>query len=256
MALGTTLSTLRTLLKAEIGNELSVVTAHDEDGGSYMQLFIMGQRDLADQFDWPHLKLRADVSVDAASQYPTLPNTMNFDRPVRAAVYHSSTWYRLRYGIDEAEYNIYDYAESQTSDPSQKWQRYGVTQFELWPVSSVSQTVRFVGQKKITDFSTGASIAELDDLLLVYYVAAQYLTRVKSPLAPVELAKVNARLSQLRRNAPARAGFAIVGGRPFARKHRYIVEGGEEEGVTPETTPFFGSDSQTFGTDETVFGTD
>jgi hypothetical protein len=257
--LGTTLSTLKTLLKAEIGNALSVVTAEDT---AFTSMFILGQRDLADQFDWPHLKMRYDASVGASTQYAQLPPSMNFDRPVGVAVYYNSSWLPLRYGIDTVEYNTYDFSEGQTSEPIQKWQRYwqgsGVQQFEVWPVSTSATSVRFVGQRMVTDFVDGneAITATLDDLLLVYYVAATYLTRIKNPQAALAIEKFKGRLSQLRRNAPRRSGYAVMGGRQLVCRRRRVWGEDVEEELPSTDGAFFGSDSQHFGTDELVFGND
>lgn len=253
MALGTALSTLRTLLKSEIGNDLSVQTALDT---GFMQLFILGQRDLADRFDWPHLKKRVDVGIDANSQYATLPN-LNFERPVRVATEYNGRWLPVNYGIDEKEYNLYDFADDETSEPISKWQRYSGaegtwTQFEVWPVPGSGQVMRFVGQQRVVDFTGENSVAYLDDLLLVYWVAATYLTRIKNPQAQIAWAKVTERMSQLRRNAPRRSGWTVIGGGTPVRRRPIVASDWE---ASPESSGnFFGSDSQHFGMDEGVFG--
>ena len=255
--LNTTLATLKTLLKAEIGNELSVVTSQD---AALESLLLMGQRDLADQFDWPHLKLALNVGVDAQDQYITLPTQLNFDRPVRVAVQDGDVWLPVGYGIDEPEYNAYDFADGDTSTPIMKWQRSGATEFEVWPVGGTGQVLRFIGQRRMDDLSA-TTPAFLDDLLLIYYVAAEYLTRLKNAQASLELSKLNARMSQLRRSAPTRSGISVMGGRVphFVTSRRIFTIAGPAvaSGTTPEgdSSPFFGSDSQNFGTNETVFGT-
>lgn len=241
------------MLKSEIGNELSVSTAQDTALG---QLLLAGQRDLADRFDWPHLHSRVRVGVDALAQYVNLPAELNFDRPVRVSVLDGSLWREIGYGIGDSELNTHDYADGETSDPIQRWNRYGASQFEVWPVGAVAQVLRFDGQQRIADLSA-TQPATLDDLLLVYWVAAKYLTRVKSTQAALAIGQFNDRMSQLRRNAPRRSGFYVLGGRiPRYNKSRVIsVAGGVGAGSgTVDTSPFFGSDAQLFGSDEQGFG--
>lgn len=255
MALGTSLTTLQSLLKAEIGNELSVVTAQDT---ALATMLLVGQRDLADRFDWPHLKKVQNVGVDAVAQYVTLPVEINFDRPVRVAVQVGSGYQQVNYGIDEQEYNSCDYANGATGSPIQRWQRYDVAQFEVWPVGAAAQVIRFVGQKRLADISA-SQVAQLDDLLVVFYVASQYLTRLKSAQAPLAIAKFRERFSQLQRNAPRRSGIVVLGGRIPALTSRSCYNVGRfptATAVPGDTSPFFGSDTQNFGTDEAEFGFD
>lgn len=254
--LNTSLTTLQSLLKAEIGNELSVVTAQDQ---ALATLLMVGQRDLADRFDWPHLKLSQNVTVPAATQYVNIPTELNFDRPIRVSVQQGNVWLQVGYGIDEIEYNTYDSSAGATASPVMKWQRYLASQFEVWPLGNIVQTLRFVGQKRLPDL-TGEQPAMLDDLLLVYYVAAQYLTRLKNAQAPLEISKFRDRFAQLRANAPQRSGIAVLGGRIPGLGHarRYNIHfGAQEPEVEPGvTSPTFGSDSYTFGNETFTFGTD
>jgi len=238
--LGTALSTLKTMLKAEIGNELGVSTAQDT---ALAQLLNNTQRELAATYDWPHLHAHADATV--SSQYTNLPATINFDRPVTAFVYDSETWMQLDYGIDpDTEYNTYDPGEGDTSSPLLRWQWFlnasGVHQFEVWPPPDGTYTVRFVGQKLISDM-TDAVAASLDDLLLVYATAAKYLARLKSPQANFSAQQAANRLMQLRRAGPSRSEFVVIGGGQMTRLRRRATV------ATKNPLPIFGQTSPVFG---------
>jgi hypothetical protein len=55
------------------------------------------------------------------------------------------------------------------------------TRFEVWPVGTATQTVRFVGQRKVASLRTTGSLdptktLELDDRLVTFAVAVDILT--------------------------------------------------------------------------------
>jgi len=94
-------------------------------------------------------------------------------------------------------------------DPIQKWQLAtnstegsNPDQVEIWPIPVAAQTVRFEGQRNVLTLSANSDKADLDDLLLVYWVAADYLALRQQPNAALQLKKAMDHLTKLRASYP------------------------------------------------------
>jgi hypothetical protein len=212
MARGTTLLNIRSFLKAEIGDFAGTNTTRDSELNARLS---NEQKRLGAEFNWSFLERRWDVAVTARQQYVTLPTVtagdpetetvaINTSREVRVDVLYTQKYFMVEYGVEEAQYNLYNYPiDGNTSDPIRRWrlatninESSNANQFEVWPVPSTAQTLRFVGQRVIQTLSSDTDTADLDDMLLVYFVAANILMREKQLDAQLMLQKAQ-RLFQL-----------------------------------------------------------
>src|SRR5512139_3744374 len=106
---GTTLATLVTMLKAELGYSLDA-TATGKDVG-LQQLLANKQMWLATEYDFPFLEHRWDLTCAAGSRFLNLPTTtsstadkgatlsINFERPVVVEAKYNDAWVPVDYGI-------------------------------------------------------------------------------------------------------------------------------------------------------------
>lgn len=216
MPRGQTLASTLSLLKAEIGYSLAAGVATADDQALY-RLIDNEQKRLAADFDWPFLKNKPTVNV--AARTANLPTTIVFERPVKVLRKFNNFWLPIEHGIGEDEYNILDSDRGLTQDPIQRWQlQSDGTTFEVWPVPVTQQTVKFEGQRPVTSLLTAgaydpAKTLDLDDLLVVLFVAANRLGRVKAEDAALMLQKAQDRLTMLRAALPEeRQGTTILGG--------------------------------------------
>jgi len=189
MSRGVALSVLRARLKAEIKEVQETNTALDTELNYALE---DGQKKLADGNDWPFLMDRWDVTGNA--RYLTFPSsnirgvtaTINLQRPLLVERKYNTLWQEIPHGIGGAQYNYIDSDSGRTQDPIQRWQldtNTGDTtsgsvvanQFEIWPVPINAQTIRFTGQRQVRDLAVDADKADLDDLLIVYFTAMEYL---------------------------------------------------------------------------------
>lgn len=140
------------------------------------------------------------------------------------------------YGIGSDEYNISSFARGQTGDPIQRWhirsdvnEANNPNKFEVWPVPVLAQVLRFTGTRRLQELFEGtdsvdyiantanyrasgltarlfldALTADLDDMLLVYFVAAKRLARNKAADANIKLQQAQSRLQTLTQNFPRR----------------------------------------------------
>lgn len=213
MARGTTLANLRSMLKAECGNYSGTNTARDAELNVLLSNM---QKRLSTEHYWPFLERHWDVDVAPGQQYISLPTTtagdpeqevsqINLDQLPTVKTLYTTQYWPVTYGIDEDEYNTFNFALGQTSDPIQRWrlatnpnEPEDPNQFEVWPVAGTQQTLRFTGERAILSMTADSDTADLDDILIVLFVAAEILQRNKQPDAQLKLAAAQRHLQWLK----------------------------------------------------------
>lgn len=241
MPRGTTLSTLRTMLKAAIGDNATGNTSRDSE----LNVLLSNEQKLyASGYDFPFLVHRWDLVCAAGSRFLALPTTtssvadlnashlINFDRPVKIEVKFNTIWLPVLNGITNTELSCHDSDEDERTDPIQRWRFASNTseaanadKIEIWPLPATEQTIRFTGQRQLIALAADADKADLDDMLLVYSVAVKKATR--SSLieeAQTHLAAAKARELQTRSSYALNEGPLILG-QPFTmtREDKRVV---------------------------------
>lgn len=219
MARGVALSVIRAKLKAELRDAQETNTALDAE---YNYALANKQQDLANAYDWEFLQDRWDLA--AATRYVALPTTnirsisatINFERPVLAEVLFGTYYRELCYGIGSTQYNAIH--EGVQQDPIQRWSldtnvgdASNANEVEFWPTPATSQTVRFTAQREVRTLSSDSDKADLDDLLLVYMVAYEYLFQRQQANAEAMLQKANQHLVKLRASYSVNDDRMILG---------------------------------------------
>lgn len=215
MARGSTLSTLVSMLKAEIGYSLTAGVATAEDARLKV-LLANTQKWLAQDFEWPFMKRTGDVALSAGDRTATLPTTLDPDRPYQVFSLDVNTWRPLTSGITPEDFTTWDSDADERTSPILKWQYSTDTTFEVWPLPVADTTVRFTGAKKLATLTSDSDTADLDDLLIVLFTAAELLANQKQADASAKLARAQARYAQLKANyanTKTNAGFVLGGGR-------------------------------------------
>jgi hypothetical protein len=214
-----TLGNIRQMLKSHLGMSLDPNTAEDR---RLNQLLNDKQKFFGSEYAWPFLKSRFDVTGTAAGRFFTLP-AVNLEHPVMVETEYSSQWWPLTYGINSEQFNLYDSSASESVDPIQRWQLYDQTQFEVWPIPTTTQTIRFTGQRVVTEMTDDLVLADLDDLLLVLFVTADRLMRLKESDAQMKLAEGQRRLAKLLAAGPSEETVNLAGPRPWTRRQVKLV---------------------------------
>lgn len=236
MSLNTSLSTLRTMLKALLGDSLSVGTQSD---ALYTQLLADKQQWLVGEYDFPFLKKRWNKAIVDGDRYLAIPTVtvdgvtanIDFARPFKAFVTYTSSWMEVEYGINEEEEMNSQNPETGITgwdqvknSPIQRWQFKDSTNFEIWPVSNTAQTFRFVGQRTLSALAADGDLALIDDQLLVLSTAVDLLTKSKEADAPARVAEAKERLSRIRSSMPTRSRDIVIGGAMRDRTWRRRVK--------------------------------
>lgn len=213
MPRGTTLTILIALLKAELREAQETNTTLDTEFGYALS---NEQKDKALAYDWPFLKHDWDLACASGSRYLAMPTadtraqavTLNFERPVLVQRKWGQWYEPVCFGIGSEQYNLFE-GTLQKQDPIQRWQfstNLGETsnpnEIEIWPSPLTAQTLRFTGQRQVRALASGSDTCDLDDLLLVYFVAAKYLGARGQTDAPLKLKQANDHLIKLRASYP------------------------------------------------------
>ena len=238
----TPLATVRARVKAETSQSLqSTSTARDAE---INQIIYDTQAWLGGAYDWPFLKGRWDTFLTPSTRFQLFPTkfspqggaattdgVINFERPVLVMTKWNMIWQYVVYGIDEyPEMNYLDPDRMQVLDPAQRWQFSDETQFEIWPLPASNAQIRFIGQRALTELQAvpatlpitwnDTATLDLDDLLVTFFAAAEYLTRQENPRAKMVIEKAQRRLTSLRGSYPVRTETTCIGrgNLPFDRK--------------------------------------
>ena len=176
MARGVILSALVSKLRAEVG--MSTNSAVGQEKLAQLQQLLRRHQETLYEKDWHFLRnKKADKAVVAGSRYYDFPTTINPDRIDKVLFQWGSQWIPVAYGIDtEREYNVRDSDAGERSDPVERWDWHddgGQLQFEVWPMPASAGTLRFVGKKALSPLIADTDAADLDDILIVLFAAAE-----------------------------------------------------------------------------------
>ncbi|BAQ16104.1 hypothetical protein [Methyloceanibacter caenitepidi] len=174
---------------------------------------------LWNEYTWPHLRQEFSKTLNAGQQYYDLPSGLDVENIDKVALIYNGLTYNIDRGITFADYDIWDPAANERSDPVLKWDvKYvasaGVEQIEAWPLPAATQTLKFFGQLAFAPMVDDDDICLLDDTLVVLFTTARILKRQKDPDADDALSAANARLAKLRKRmstgeAPCRLGVGV-----------------------------------------------
>ena len=217
MPRGSTIQDIYALLQSKVGAQAENTSTK----ARYYKLIASKQQQLATRYDWPFMEVRFDAAVAANGRYVNFPSVdtqggtlgLMHERPIRAEVFWTNKWMPLEYGIGSKEFNYLNSDQvGQRMDPIQRWRWSASGQFEVWPMPTTAQTVRFTGQRVLARLTTDGDTADLDDELLALAVAADLLVRAKQPDAGFMLQQYEQRLKEVRAAYPTYPKKVVFGG--------------------------------------------
>lgn len=195
MPLGTSLAVLRNMLKAQLGQQMQP-GVNVADDVPLNQLLKDQQTWLAGEHDWPQLRSKQTVELTAGARTGTLP-AMAWERPVRVTARMDGLVFPVEYGIEPLLFNGSDSETDERRDPIERWQHLGDGTFEVWPIPTTAHTLTFEGFRALNPLDADTDTADLDDLLIVLWVAANRLASIGAPDAQAKLRQAQQRLHTL-----------------------------------------------------------
>lgn len=216
MSRNVTLNELTRQVRAEA--RLSTSTSRGlDDIENIQQMIRRVQETLYDDYDWPFMRVdKEDATkvLQAGQRYYDFPTTMNMERAFSLWTNSTSVWTKLPQGISLQDYSEQNSDENNRSDPALKWDIINETQYEIWPLpASNGGLVRFDGVKKLTPMVTTEDRADLDDRMIVLFVAAEILTANKQPDAQLKLQLAQARRAKMQGRLISQKRL-VMGGEP------------------------------------------
>lgn len=223
MARGTTLTSLLAMLNGELGNSTATNVARDAE---LTVLLSNKQKQMASEYNWPFLERRWNAACASGVQFVGLPtmddlgdtSAIDFEKPVLVEVLWNTYYTPVEYGIGSEQYNTLDFARGQQSDQIQRWRMNAnvnevtsANTYEVWPVPVTAQVMRFTGQRTLKALAVAADTADLDDMLLVLFVAAEKLARTKQADAALKMQAATRRLQWCKQSYPAQEQRRCLG---------------------------------------------
>ena len=209
MARNTTLQVLLNDLRSESGHAISSALGKSTQE-MMVNLLNRVQRRLWEDFAWPFLQVKKDITLQAGQRYYDIPSGLTLERVQSASFKNGSSWHKIFYGISTQDYTVHDSDTGSRSWPIRKYEAYGATQVEVWPIPSENTNTttgdglfRLEGTGNLSTFVSMSDTADLDDQLIVLFADSELLTRQKSPdaqlkgqQAQVHYQRLRARLSK------------------------------------------------------------
>lgn len=165
------------------------------------------------------------LSPTATNQIDSTPHSMEITNiPTGADYVLSRRLYRSKVGTTTPLYLLTEITDNTTTTYSDSaadstltevWageEPLYVPRFEVWPVPVTAQTIRFTGQRALIDMVEDDDVCDLDDMLLVYFVAGEKLMRSKQADAQLKMQMAEERLRMLRSTYPCREEKYVLGG--------------------------------------------
>jgi len=204
MARNTTLQVLLNDLRSESGHAISSALGKSTQE-MMTNLLNRVQRRLWEDFAWPFLQVKKDITLQAGQRYYDIPSGITLERVERAVFKNGSSWQKIFYGITAYDYTKHDSDTGTRSWPIWKYEAYGLSQVEVWPIPSENANTttgdglfRLEGTGDLSAFVSMSDTADLDDQLIVLFAAAELLTRQKSPDAQLKQQQANVHYQRLR----------------------------------------------------------
>lgn len=226
---GTTLVKLLDDLRAEA--RLSLNPAHNaQNRSAQVKALQREQERLWEDFDWPHMRIYPQAQVQAGQRYYETPPNMNIERIERIEIFLDGAWCKLDPGIDAGHYSAWNSDLDARSWPPRRWQFNENEDIELWPIpnqnadpTTMNGFLRFIGIRDLNPLVADDDRADLDDIMLVGYCAAQMLAASGAKDAKLKLDAANSRYARLRGRLTPRTQIKMFGIGEMPRRREFII---------------------------------
>lgn len=215
MARGKQLQELLAQLRAETGRSQKVSVGVDE-ANNLKRLIQRNHEMLYDDHDWSFKNVERYISLANGQRYYDLPSDLSYDNIKLIKYKYNNVYTNLTRGIGFENYSVFDSnaIPIEKSSPALRWdiRDTGVSeQMEIWPVPNDTNTIGLIGTKTASPLILDSDRADLDDILVVLFSAAELLAKQKSGDAGAKLQQANARLLTLRRKDQAASPTIQIG---------------------------------------------
>ncbi len=199
MARGTTLQELVRMVREETGQSTNAALGQNQVD-ALKQRIRRTQEVLWLEHYWPHMRVQRDITTQAGMRYYTPPSDLSLNHRIdTVSVFHNNQWIPVESHISLAHYNQVNPDANERRDPVQRWQLHEGEQIELWPMPATDGVlVRISGTRNLRPLIADDDIADLDDQLIVLFMAAEVSARQKQEDAGAKLRIAQQHLTRLK----------------------------------------------------------
>lgn len=192
-----TLAGLVTAVRSEAGHALTVSQGLNAVE-TLKHLIRRTEYELWVSFQWPHLKIRTQVTTVPGQYLYEYPVELGFDQ-IREAWFadqNSASWRPLEYGIPEP--CITGDGKNSRNGTIELWEDgQEDNKFRVWPTPDRAGYVRLVGMRSLNNMISDTDFCTLDPTLITLFVAYELLSRAKAEDAQEKLQKAQRHLQKL-----------------------------------------------------------
>jgi hypothetical protein len=224
MARGKTLQSLLQDFRAAI--RTSQNAAHNVSvRETHVRLLQSTQDLLWEAVDWPHLRVRRLIDLQAGQRYYSSDDDIHIDRLETIEVMYAGEWCPLYDGIGPEHYAAWNSDLDERSWPVERWQLYEDDMFEVWPLpaqnaddATLEGKLRLTGIRNLNPLVADDDTADLDNRLIVLTAAAETLAASGADDAALKLRAAEKRFNDLTANQSKMKTFKLFGKQPNAWK--------------------------------------
>lgn len=217
MARGKTLEELLNGMRAEARLSLAPA-ANIQVRESQIILIQREQQRLWEDFNWPHLRVHETILLQSGQYRYSLPSNLTMDRVESVAVYDNGAWRRLRPEITDHDYALYETERDERSWPIAAWEANVDDEIVVWPIpdqnavtTTLEGTLRVTGISNLAPLIQDSDRADLDDRLIILYVAGGLLAATGATDAQLKIEAANKLYAKLKGKQTKSSRFNMFG---------------------------------------------
>lgn len=205
---------------------LSLNPAQNKNDRSHQVMALqLEQERLWEDYNWPHLRVERIVAVQAGQKIYDTPEDIRIDRLEMIEFFDDGRWWPVKSGIDAPQYAAWESLRDERAWPPRRWKITEDEDVELWPIpdtngdlDTLEGCLKFTGIRNLKPFVDADDRAELDDKMIVGYVAADVLAGKGAKDASKVKSDADAIYTRLRGRMEPRKTFQMFGvGEPAPR---------------------------------------
>jgi hypothetical protein len=215
---GQTLVSILNRYRAEA--RVSMNAAHNTQMREAQVLLIQRtQERLWEDFDWPHLVIERNYQLVQGQSVYDFSEDFDVDRIFKILLKDGDVWRPLFPTLEAVDYSVWDSEENEQSWPVRRYRLYEGEKIEVWPtpdrtgvLATLDGYVKVRGVKKLSRFVGDNDRADLDDVMIALYAAAETLAAAGAKDAQFKLDAAKSRQAKLQGNLTKRRRFRMFGG--------------------------------------------